>query len=345
MDCYWDGKPRATVPTAAMMNSPDVLSPNAETAEQSLFPLGLGIYSKPQGGGSPSPLPLFYVSPLAAAARAPGANEQNGPGVRPGWYALARPDEAFDVRISLVNDARAGAHDEEYMSTSLRVDGISNNSYKVFCKSPPHTERVERGYIQRVEKGDSFRYRSHLRPFLFRSASSETPASGDAAGDVGTICLRVYVGKAVPRNPNAHMEARKFEALGSVGVSEKAAAKEGRSLRVGTGSSSFSSGESLSSWTTPSKRRVDDAGVEVFVREHTWMRSRRIIDDAGHACTAARFQILLRQDCLRPLAEADRRQSKRAKTQPKVVKEELQHQGSRGSTRADTTSTEIVDLT
>lgn len=345
----WDGTPRATVPSPKMVSSPDVVSASTETAEHSPFPFGLGICSAPQDSSPPSPLPLFYVSPAASAARSEKAHVQNAAGVRSGWYALARPNETFNVRISLVNDTRAGTPKEDYACTELYVDGMSTNSHKVFCYCSPRRERVQDGFNERDVKGEGFGYQRYVRPFVFRSAAADAPAaaptSRDNSEDVGTICLDVYVGEAVRRDRSQSKNTRQYEALPSGNVSEKAAAKEGRSLRAST-HGLISKMSSLSTWTTNSKRLVEAAGVEIFVREHSWLRSRRIIDDAGVACTAARYRMLLRQDCPRPLAGTAERDAKKAKTLLAVVKTEAAQVGdAQPAPQIGVTAADVVDLT
>lgn len=329
-----------------MKDSPDVISPDRSSARQSPFPLGLGVYSTAQDGGMPSPLPLFYVSPLVAAVRAPGYHEQNAPGVHPGWYAMAKPDEIFDVRISIVNKTRAEIRNEDCMEATLHVDGMSTHSGNVFYKWCVFEEVVERGFVQRSVMDGPSKCRRTIRPFVFRSTISKDPDVKDSTGrDVGTIRLSVYRAKRVYEDPSDFVDSAEFNYPSRTDVTEKAAMKEGRSLRAGTQDDVISEACDVGGWTTRSRRRVKGAGVEVYIRERTWMRSRRLIDDEGRPCTAAKLRVLLQQDRPRPRAETGSRRSKKAKIQPMLLEKESKPGDGESADQQDVKAIDVVDLT
>lgn len=295
IDAVWGGEGRATVPSKTMEDCPDVQSPTVQTASDAPFPLGLGIYTNPTSA-KPTPLPLFYVSPWAAAQRSPSTNIQKAPGVRSGWYVLAQPDRPFTMRISRVNDTFPGLLLENIMVSQILVDGVNANSFRVFLRSSLHLEYEESGFVDSFPSSESWELSRQIRPFSFASSveSGKETEHSETNKETGSIRLSVHVG--VPVQNNIHVTATNFAVPEALSVSEKAAAKEGRSLRVDVSRETTTENPRLSKWTTKEARWIPEADVVIFVREYAWLRSRRIIDDEGRPCTRDMFRQLLRKD-------------------------------------------------
>lgn len=302
---------RAVVPPAAFLSSRDVLSPSGQDCASSPHALGLGVYALPPEGSSspPSALPLLYVSPQAAKDRVQEADWRNAAGVRKGWYVIAAPGTAFEVRVTQVNARAVGEPDEDAYRATVFVDGDpTNESFFFEVPERGHTdapswglsdaESVFRGFTQRVvpdedARGSGAFHRSY-RPFRFQERAGEQGNVPIEAGTgAGTIRLDVAIGKLTERRdpalPSEYCTKTKR-------VSEKAKEKEGVSVGVErTGEVRAAKGR-FSEMVTTQRRPLPEASVTVYVREKSWLRSRRIINDAGEACTHVMFQYLLKKD-------------------------------------------------
>lgn len=128
------------------------------------------------------------------------------------------------------------------------------------------------------------------------------------------------------------------------------AAKKSHSLRADTHGDPVDEYRHLPTWTTRSRREVEAAGVEVFVRECAWLSARRTIDDAGYACTRcactiAKFRVLLQQDRPRPISGTEEGHPKTEMTHPVVLAEEPESGDAGSAGQYGAASVDVVDLT
>lgn len=226
---------------------------------------------------------------------------QNECGLQAGWYVIAKPGMQFEVRTTRVNRLLIGFPHEDAVSTQLLVDGVSTNEGKAFrdrdvwCSEVVQTGFVEAQVGNKYQSRD-YRFRKRLRKFAFRKALGGEGAE-DARGEIGCIKLVVSVGRCVWTD-NGRLDSKNFQLKTREGVSEKQASKEGRSLRVGWEGESELIKAKVSKYRVEDDRVVPEAGITIFVREQTWMRCRRLVDDNGSPCTHAVFRTLLQQDSL-----------------------------------------------
>lgn len=296
---------RAVVPPSYMSNCRDVLYPSPLDAFGSPYPLGLGIYNCPTDEmSSKQPLPLFYVSPRVAADRAPSAHATNNEGVGSGWYAVAEPGP-FEVRITRVNAPFPCTWPENLMTTHLFVDGVCTNDSRVFHESRQiYGESAILGFVERMAFSSTGSVQKDVRRFEFGRAQAEERGWGAGGegeeGDEGnvdaaTICLEAMVGVGV-YSDQVHHAVNEFGYEGRQGVSEKEVTKDGKSLEVKVDGDRIPEKRGASKYRAVRERQCPEASVTVFVRERTWMRSRRLIDDLGRPCTYAMYLELLSND-------------------------------------------------
>ena len=289
---------RAVVPPAQMVTSRDVLQPSGLDSSLSPYPLGLGIYKPKNGLAGREPVPLYYVSPVVAADRSPSANMANAAGVQAGWYAVIEPG-AFEVRITRVTEQYPCTWPENLLTTHLFIDGVCTNDSRIFHESRQvFGESVMLGFVERMSFAASGAVEKDVRRFEFGRARTMMQANegiGDGNEEAATICLEVMVGVGVYTEdiPTATNE---YGYEGRSGVSEKEMTKEGKSLAIKVDGDKIPETRSACKYRAVRERPCPEASVCVFVRERSWMRARRLVDDEGEGCTYERYLELVKKD-------------------------------------------------
>lgn len=289
-----------------MPSSRDVISPSALDAFGSPYPLGLGIYTCSGDQSIAKPLPLYYVSPVVAADRSPNANIDNSAGVKPGWYAVAEPGP-FEVRITRVNSPFPCSWPENLLTTHLFVDGVCTNDSRIFHESRQiYGESVIFGFVERIAFSPTGAVEKDVRRFEFGRAKAvqvthegdDDEEDEDGNEEAATICLESMVGVGV-YTEDVSAIVNEFGYEGRSGVSEKDVTKDGRSLEVKVDGDKIPDRRSACKYRAVRERPCPEASVTVFVRERAWMRSRKLVDDNGMACTHGMYLELLRKDGVR----------------------------------------------
>lgn len=94
MSLHWDKiSSRACKESDALAENEHPVLGSAEHAMDSPMPYGLGVSAVGEDG-SKNPLPLFFVSEKAASTR--------GNGCAAGWYVVATPGTAFELRLTAI---------------------------------------------------------------------------------------------------------------------------------------------------------------------------------------------------------------------------------------------------
>lgn len=322
---FWNGDPRAVVPPAHLESSRDVITPSREDCAASPYPLGMGVYGIP-GPFSYKPkraLRLLYVSPFVARDRSPANDYRNAAGVRAGWYVVGEPDTAFEVRVTKVNERAVGDETENGYVSTVAVDGLPTRQFNFFTVVTPTgicwqgcNELVYQGFVEECVGEVTGSYQRSFRKFSFQKKGGDVEGGGGKGS--GTIGLTVYIGVVAARGKGDVMQSGEYELKGDK-VSEKSVAKEGKSLGVRRDGGVLKESNFLPPLTVVRRRHLPDADVKVFVREESWLRSRRLIDDEGGPCSYEMFQVLLEKDNKNVVKGNVERPVKKAKTEKRNV--------------------------
>lgn len=326
------------MPCANLNSSRDVTYASYDIAATSPSALGIGLYTVPSNPNQPTkPLPLLYVSPAVARDRSPDANPNNAPGVMSGWYVIVQPGTTFQIHVTKVHNRMPGNPRENRLTTHLFVDGQNvNHSMGYQDNETDFPEHIATGFVEKYSQGIIGLLERTVRKFVFEKvATTEEPTEEGTQCDTGCIRLRVHIGRGILRRRSS-VRVRQYK-YDSKQVSEKEAAKLGRSLKVRSDGVMTKQRRQLSKYTSVEERELKEAGLCVFVRETGWMRSRRLIDDESKACTYEMYTKLLKNDSGSGTDES-------AVKEVKPEKQLVGQVGSDGnpSTRKDT---EVVDLT
>lgn len=289
---------RAVVPPAHMLSSRDVLQPSGTDACLSSYPLGMGIYRRNAEGASAEQVALFYVSPVVAADRAPSAHMGNAAGVEAGWYAMVEPGQ-FEVRITRVNEPLPCTWPENLLTTHLFIDGVCTNDSRIFHESRQvYGESVLLGFVERMSFAANGAVEKDVRRFEFGKARAmmlENGGMGEGNDEAATICLETMVGVGV-YTEDVPAGTNEYGYEGRGGVSEREMTKEGKSLAVRVDGDKIPEKRSACKYRAVRERPCPEASVTVFVRERSWMRARRLVDDNGEACTYEGYLGLMEKD-------------------------------------------------
>lgn len=302
---FWNGEPRAVVPPDWLLSQRNVVSPSHDDVTNSPYPFGLAVYTSSKTLGSPTPtlLPLLYVSPQVASDRSRAADLRNAPGVQAGWYVSAEPGLPFEVRVTRVNNRTVGHPDEDCFRVSVDVDETPVHWTHLF-RDAPHlpqdlTEAIFTGYVEKCGFCPlSSTYERTLRPFAF---SKRDPAEQGAVGggsevsDYSSVHLLVDIGREQPRSA-VPTETRCYDVKQYQGLSEQTIVKGGMSLSTTRDGTAETMRTHLADFTCADARRLHEAEITIFVREASWMRSRRLVDDDGNPCTHTMYKDLMKKD-------------------------------------------------
>lgn len=230
--------------------------------------------------GGTSPLRLYYVSPKMAALRQQA--------VKPGWYVVAVPGTSFELAITAVQPGFPTINGSK-LPESHAAEAILyiDCEYEFQVRSEIADEEFFlKGFVESVEFADGeIDGKETCRRLVFQKSSvleDEDGATGNMERrEQSSIRLVVVSGKSIPAAEVAQSETVDVGVKNTT-VSEKSAAKEGKSLFVQSGevvkNARCDISEDLETET--------EAGfVEVFLREKYWMMARRIIDEDGNPWT------------------------------------------------------------
>lgn len=264
----------------------DILPASLNLLMNSPSPFGLKVcavagYMSSKG----SPQKLFYVTKQAAWDRDPARHAMNGTGVNAGWYMIGERG-MFHVHAGVVKEEEFGDASENGFAVSLKVDGQDTHAvfaYKkegTIVKGRPSTWR---GFTKSslIEAG-SGKMTSQMDTFCFEDITDALEGSNEVATDTGTISMRVRAGMMVKSEWGDSGGKAKYE-YAKQEISAKTVAREGRSMRVGSGGCHKMDSSLLFDWRVRAHREVASARVDVSVRSREWLRSRRIIDDHDEA--------------------------------------------------------------
>lgn len=192
----------------------------AAHAMLSPLPYGVGVYSV-DAAGATKELPLYYDSRKAAQTR--------GPNVQAGWYVVAVPGQAFELRVSAVqldfsrvkgNKLKKG----HAVDVRIFVDGTNDELFRVYTFGK---EIGVPGFLERDEQDEV----TGFRKFIFTKATTSEEEGLTPDDGSGAIVVTMYSGKLAS-------ETRGYAAIdfitGDSEISEKEAVKTGKSIKVDT---------------------------------------------------------------------------------------------------------------
>lgn len=280
----WKFEPRAVVAPAELYESRDVTVPTHTHMKSSPYPFGLGVYNSPRYGKKKG-LPLVYVPPRAAA------NRSDLHAVKAGWYVIARPGTTIELRTTLVND-QANIQGNQ-LSTCIYVDGECSNEPHSFRNSSS-SEFVTSGIAEFTEVPLGGATQRRVRKFKFERSPSDGNG-GKGGNSIQVIQLRVCApGEdawgCYPGARNMYQEA------GGTNDAEAFTSREVEGRQSGPRRQSFWERRLPSSRSFATTTDIPEATVTVMMREISWMRSRKLIDDEGRPCTHDMFLRLVQKD-------------------------------------------------
>lgn len=293
----YQGHPRAIFLPPQLRHTRHVLPANLFNPEASPFPFGLGIYVRELKGRcyTSKLLPLIYVSKEVAKDRAPETNELNGPGVVEGWYVIAEPDKEFEVRVTCMNKTGFTSKSINTVRGELYVDGRNTHN----CLDSSHDgvlwEMISRGFLMGQQKASGNKIKQELKAFTFVKAPMTEDDEADHKNVLsGEIVLKVSTGTS-SEGGSANNDWTE-EIVDSGLVTEKMVAKEGKSLHAGGSIVTTEYKSNVSTSTIVNEKRWKPADLSVHIREESWLRSRRLIDDDKRPCTYTMFKDILKSD-------------------------------------------------
>lgn len=296
---------RAIVPPVRYRISKDVVSAASINPRSSPSPFALAVYTLNEADGlneSSKPLDLFFVSNRASDDRCWYKNVCDLSGVLPGWYAISEPDRYYEVRHRRMNTHMPNFRGRyNIILTRLYVDGIPASRttlYDIETHGTAIYDQVDVGFDVGTELSPTGVPQKCLKRFCFRRTNVSDLSHSELAS--GTIHLRVKVGERAPLAPGGNWgeEGRWRECVNPRPIPGQAVEKEGRSLQT-TGTSTVNQIWLQSDVSAINVRSWSEADVVVHVREAAWMRSRRLIDDNGKACTHMRLKAWLEEASLK----------------------------------------------
>lgn len=290
----WNLDPRAVVPPSKFLETRDVISPTCYDARSSPFPLGVGIYTFTSLSTKRTRAELYFVSPQVATDRAPAY------GVSPGWYVIAEPGASFELRVTRVNK-KMSTPNERY-STQFLVDGqYTNESFTI--GEGERFEHTSVGFVEKDKANTRGEISQRVRPFCFEK-SVVTEKSASANSQVGTITLEVYKGEFKSLD-SRDLTRRIFPLNTTKTVDEFMAVKEGKALHAEISSQVIRRRTKMSPVVILEPVKVELGTITIHVREKSWMRMRRLIDDMGEPCTLGSYKDLLQKDISKMVYPSD----------------------------------------
>lgn len=294
----WDGiEARAVVPSSSLSRARDVVCPTNTDITASPYPLGLGVSlltSSSKFLGSMA-MPLLYVSETVARERSPYANRKNPSGVEPGWYLIAQPGMQFEVVLTKVNSMLPKVGNEDQFSTRLFVDGIYTHQRVVFQdRKEVGVQLRAKGFVQKREVHHSGDRKKIVKVFTFGSTEKSIEDNYEDNREVGTIRADLSMEKR-SRKPD-YGRIGNFKYDGQLSLSEREIVKYGRSLVVRHDGPKSMLLSRQSFYAPEESRLVPEGEITIFVREASWMRSRRLIDDTGRPCTHEMYVAMLEEE-------------------------------------------------
>lgn len=305
----WNFEPRAVVPSNDLLHSRDIIAPSITHAENSPCPFGLGIYTSPRYGRKKA-LPLVYVSPGAAADR----NETSS--VKEGWYVIIRPGTNVELRISRVN-SKWNRHDEVFM-THMYFNGEFTNQICCFKHHELHAEFVSSEFTEQIKRLNDEMCEKEIRKFVFQAPRTTEGTKGKEARN-GIVRMDVYTGVDEQRNCHAWRK-EEHQSLNKRMSGDRVTSNGGESLM--SINDRYRSEKRVRRDCFPSSgSKVSEATITVYMKDASWMRSKRLIDDDGRPCTHQMFLELIKRDRLQGIHNpfrmdpGEERASKKVKTQ------------------------------
>lgn len=146
-------------------------------------------------------------------------------------------------------------------------------------------------------RGESYNRTLEGRRFQFGETEAVEDESGAPRDDVGTIRLTCFFAKQADREPvglNKEMSVDSNDAAGQ--VSEKHRIKQGKSLVARASGEKVLRHSLLPRHKSVEKRHVAEAGILIRVREKSWMRRQKLIDDEGRPCTHEMFCAMVAEE-------------------------------------------------
>eukprot|EP00177_Eucheuma_denticulatum_P006990 GFKZ01012713.1.p1 GENE.GFKZ01012713.1~~GFKZ01012713.1.p1 ORF type:complete len:326 (-),score=33.58 GFKZ01012713.1:481-1458(-) len=280
----WTFEPRAVVAPAELYESRDVTVPTPTHVKSSPYPFGLGVYNSPRYGKKKG-LPLVYVPPRAAAHRSDFHT------VKPGWYVIARPGTTIELRTTLINDQARIKGDQ--LTTCIYVDGECSNEPHSFRNSSS-SEFVTSGIAEFTEMPRGGATQRRVRKFKFEGMSSDGN-SGKGGNSIQVIQLRVCV-PGEDTWGSFSSSGNRYQETGRATDAEKFTSREFESRQSGPRRQSFWERRLSSSRSFATMTDIPEATVTIMMREISWMRSRKLIDDEGRPCTHDMFLRLVQKD-------------------------------------------------
>lgn len=288
---------RAFAASSEMRRGLDVVPATPKLAAAEGAVMGVGVSRV--GGVA---MPLLWVSGAVAADR--------GSGVKEGWYVVAEPGMGFEVSVMMYDShgafASAGRVGRNAVMANLLVDGqLVDESWQAFDWDQADHERVCYGFVAEEEQGaDGTVVSENL--FRFRKAElvdeKEMSVAGGAAGDedkLDAASIKLLV-EAAHRTRLVAVDASKAGKAATIvdakPIWEKDAAKGGQSLSVERSGAVKQTKFALTQYSYSGYTPQEHLETVIHVRERFWMRSRRLIDDAGAPASAKTAAMLLRRD-------------------------------------------------
>lgn len=292
------GQSAVVLPSFGVYDSSDILTPSDINHNESPSPYGIILIAYNEQDDEEI-LPLYYVSAKAAHQRSPESHPLNGDGVIQGWYTVAQPGMHYSVRyvsnnnpikhkpliksqtdncFEIILDIDGRRVDSHVLLFSDTCDLDEENGWDGFSRG---ITRNESGYIRSISQ---FRF-AKLGASLSEN-SQQTPTETIAPDNLGTVRFSFKIGQKTEDlnpGPTAHDSYQQL----TDSVEEKSIAKKGISLKTEAGRSNQIDFGGYCDFIN--SKSLPELTININVREKTWLQSRKILDDAGNACSCDDF--------------------------------------------------------
>lgn len=274
MKKWTDSSPRAFAPTLEMLIADEPISPTIEQAHKSPLPYGIGVYCEGNDGKLLAQN-LYWVSERAAFAR--------GRGVGPGWYVSMNPGIEFKLVLTKVQETEKSfiygtqVGEGRIAAARVEVDGMKVAGGRYLLDLKPHKNKWLHGLVVSRRKVGEELVRESV-PFCFKLAIMDDKTS-TAPLTCSTSLIRLCVYQGVRENNELEYLDETISLPPAKTIHEQTALKQGKSLQLDRSKNSISSKDTRLFYTfVPDEA---DHLVNVHVREHFWLESRKIIDANG----------------------------------------------------------------
>lgn len=329
---------RAVVPPTCYHGNPDILSASDIDHSECKYPFALGLEIVSEWGNSVDsvgPVPLFYVSKAAAEARSQSAHETNGPGVVPGWYAVVKPGDSFEVHVKrLFREKFADiTDDEDGFRVSVNVDGKESGTWSDHpfdAIGGCGNDIITKGFSVEKRTRDSCSRTHTVQRFQVHKTCTSSELTNQSQSYVSKVgCVELVVAtasicgegkkekksyplwrkgarrssKSDSKSKNSEVQAENEsdpqDSKKCTALSEKVVIKQGKSVQVGRG---IVTTHVHIRGTLKMKvvRRLTNADISVHLRERAWLQNRRIIDENCNPITHTVFQNMLASSNVQP---------------------------------------------